>query len=75
MGCIDKNDEEKCHHIRRIRNAAAHDWELSISSPDVLLGLRALYQSDHSKVFVFHDDLDFLIRQVYAGSCARSLST
>lgn len=70
MGCIDKKDAEKCHHVRRIRNSAAHDWELSLSSPDVLPGLYALYQSDHSQVFVFHEDLDFLIRQVYSGSCA-----
>lgn len=70
MGYIDKDDAEKCHHVRRIRNAAAHEWELSLSNPDVLLGLRALYQSDHSQILVFHPDLDFLIQQVYAGSCA-----
>lgn len=69
-GCISKDDAAKCHHVRHIRNAAAHDWELSISSKEVLPSLRALYQSDHSKTFVFHKDLDFLIRQVYSGSCA-----
>lgn len=69
-GLIDQEEAEKCHHIRRVRNRAAHDWELTLRSKDVLPSLRALYEADHASIFVFHDDLDFLLQMVYAGSCA-----
>lgn len=58
-GLIDQEEAEKCHHIRRIRNRAAHDWELTLRSKDVLPSLRALYEADHATILVFHDDLDF----------------
>lgn len=67
---IDQIDAEKCHHIRRVRNQAAHQWELSLGSKDVLPSLRALYEVDHSNLLVFHEELEFLIQQVYSGSCA-----
>lgn len=69
-GLIDQDEAERCHHIRRVRNAAAHDWELSLSSKDVLPSLRALFEADHSQFLVFHEELDFLSRQVYSPSCA-----
>jgi hypothetical protein len=69
-GLIDQEESEKCHHIRRIRNVAAHDWELSLTSANVLPSLRSLYEADHSQVIVFHEDLGFLIQQVYSASCA-----
>jgi hypothetical protein len=68
-GLIDDADAEKCHLIRRVRNAAAHDWQLSLERKDVLTSLCALYQEDHSRFFVYHEDLDFLIQQIYSGSC------
>ncbi|MGU5763035.1 DUF4145 domain-containing protein [Aeromonas hydrophila] len=70
IGILDKEEAEKCHHIRRIRNAAAHDWELSIDTPNVLPGLRALHEADHSKSLNFHEDLEYLFQQIYSGSCA-----
>lgn len=69
-GLIDQKEADKCHHIRRIRNAAAHDWELSLESKDVLSSIRALHEADHARVIVFHEDLDFLVQQVYVASCA-----
>jgi len=70
IGLIDEVEAEKCHNIRRIRNAAAHEWQLCLSGPDVLPSFRALYESDHSQAIVFHDDLDFLVQKVYSPSCA-----
>jgi hypothetical protein len=70
LALINQKEAEKCHHIRRIRNVAAHDWEFSLASTDVLPSLRALYEADHSQVLIFHEDLDFLVQQVYSASCA-----
>lgn len=70
FGILDQKEAERCHHIRRIRNAAAHDWELSIETPNVLPGLRALHEADHLEVLHFHEDLDYLLQLVYSGSCA-----
>lgn len=67
---IDQEEANRCHHIRKIRNAAAHEWELSLVTEDVLPSLRALHEADHSKLLVFHEDLEFLLHQVYSGSCA-----
>jgi hypothetical protein len=69
LGLIDSADAEKCHHVRRVRNAAAHEWQLSLLSKDVLPSLRALYDTDHSRYFHYHEDMDFLVQQIYAGSC------
>jgi hypothetical protein len=68
-GLIDEVDVEKYDHIRCVRNAAAHKVQLSLQNKGVLSSLRALYQADHSGVLVFHEDLDFLIQQVYSVSC------
>lgn len=68
-GLIDQEEADKCHHVRRIRNAAAHDWKLSLETEHVLPSLRALHKADHAQVLVFHEDLDFLLQQVYSGSC------
>ncbi|WP_111641689.1 DUF4145 domain-containing protein [Marinimicrobium alkaliphilum] len=68
-GLIDQEDAERCHHIRRIRNAAAHEWDLSLESENVLPSLRALHEVDHSELLVFHEDLGFLLQQVYSASC------
>ncbi|MBU1397098.1 MAG: hypothetical protein KKE84_13295 [Gammaproteobacteria bacterium] len=70
VGLIDQDDARKCHHIRCIRNVAAHDWKFSLASTDVLPSFRALYETDHSQTLVFHKDLDFLVQQVYSASCA-----
>lgn len=67
---INQDEAGRCHHIRRIRNAAAHEWELSIATEDVLPSLRALHEADHSQSLVFHEDLEFLLQQVYSASCA-----
>ncbi|WP_206022731.1 hypothetical protein [Billgrantia bachuensis] len=69
-GLIDQEETDRCLHIRRIRNAAAHDWELSLETESVLPGLRALHEADHSEVLVFQDDLDYLLQRVYSASCA-----
>lgn len=70
VGIIDQEEAERCNHIRLIRNAAAHDWELSIETKNVLPGLQALHKADHSELLVFHEDLDYLLQQVYSASCA-----
>ena len=69
-GLIDQEEADRCHHVRCIRNTAAHEWELSLAAEDVLPSLRALHEMDHSQVLVFHEDLDFLLQQVYSASCA-----
>lgn len=68
-GLIDDADVEKCNHIKLVRNAAAHEVPLSLDNEGVLSSLRALHQVDHSGAVVFHEDLDFLIQQVYSVSC------
>lgn len=70
LSLIDQEEAARCHHIRRVRNAAAHEWELSLATEDVLPSLRALYEADHSQVLVFHEYLEFLLQQVYSASCA-----
>lgn len=66
---IDQEDADRCHHIRRIRNAAAHEWDLSLATEEVLSSLRALHELDHSELLLFHEELEFLIQQVYSASC------
>lgn len=70
VGIIDQEEIDRCHHIRRIRNAAAHEWELALETEGILPGLQALHEADHSEMLVFHEDLDYLIQQVYSASCA-----
>lgn len=67
---IDQAEADRCQHISKLRDEAAHDWELTLESPGVLASLSALHAADHAGVLVFHDDLDFLIRLVYSRSCA-----
>jgi hypothetical protein len=69
-GLIDQEETDKLLHIKNIRNATAHEWDLSLDTEDVLPGLQALHEADHSDLLVFHKDLDFLIQQVYSSSCA-----
>lgn len=68
-GLIDQEDADRCHNIRRIRNAIAHEWELSLETENVLSSLRALHEADHYELLVFHEDLEFLLQQVYSASC------
>lgn len=70
LGVIEQEDADRCHSIRRMRNSAAHEWELSLATENILPSLRALYEADHSKLLVFHEDLGFLLQSVYASSCA-----
>lgn len=70
LGLIEQEDADRCHSIRLIRNAAAHEWELSLATENVLPSLRALYEADHSQLLVFHEDMEFLLQMVYASSCA-----
>lgn len=67
---ITQEEANRCHHIRKIRNATAHEWDLSLETKGVLSSLRALYEADHSELLVFHNDLEFLLQQVYSSSCA-----
>lgn len=69
-GLIDKEESDKCHHIRLIRNAFAHKWEPSLIIESILPNLRALYEADHSKILIFHEELEFLIQHVYSSSCS-----
>lgn len=68
-GLIDQEEADRCHHIRRIRNAAAHEWELSLETKNILPSLRVLYEADHAELLVFHEDLEYLLQQVYSASC------
>lgn len=70
IGLINEGDQKKYHAIRQIRNKAAHDWDFSLDSDDVRENLKFLYHQDHEEIFQYHDDLDFLIQQIYSGSCA-----
>ncbi len=70
LGLIDDEVRKRCCTIKKIRNTAAHEWDFNIGSKDVLSSLIELYQADHADTVVFHHDLDFLIQQVYAPSCA-----
>ena len=68
-GLINKEDQQKYHAIREIRNRAAHDWDFSLNSEGVRDHLVFLYNQDHKETFQYHDDLDFLIQFIYSGSC------
>ncbi|WP_159567288.1 DUF4145 domain-containing protein [Budvicia diplopodorum] len=70
VGLIDQQEAEKCHRIRQVRNEVAHEWDLSLATKNLLPSLRALYEADHSDLLVFHEDLEFLLQQVYSSSCA-----
>lgn len=70
LGLIDQEEANRCDHIRKIRNAVAHNWDLTLSTKDVLPSLRALYEADHSQQLIFHEDLQFLLQQVYSASCS-----
>lgn len=69
IGLIDEGEAKKCHHVRHVRNALAHEWDPQAAIRDVLPNLRALFDLDHADSFVFHEDLDFLVRMIYSGSC------
>jgi hypothetical protein len=69
IGLLDEGEAKKCHHIRHVRNALAHEWEPQAAIKDALPNLRALFDLDHAGLFVFHEDLDFLVRLIYSGSC------
>lgn len=71
QGLISADEARKCHHIRKIRNAAAHEWDFTLDQQDVLPSLQALFDEDHSNAVVFHEDLEFLVQQVYSSSAAR----
>jgi hypothetical protein len=70
LGLVDQYDEKKLHCLRLVRNQAAHRWDFSLESKDVRTSLSFLYQADHSRHLVFSEDFDYLIRLVYAPSCA-----
>lgn len=70
VGLIDQQEAEKCHYIKKIRNVAAHEWDLSLAKNNLLPSLKELYEEDHSDFLVFHEDLEFLLQQVYSSSCA-----
>ncbi len=74
LGLIDKDEERNCHHIRRIRNFAAHEWKLSVDNPkfrkEALPALKGLFEHFDADYLVYHEDLDFLIRLSYSGACS-----
>ncbi len=67
---INKSEKKKMHLIRLIRNEAAHNWQFSLSTNGVKSKLNQLYKADHQELVQYHDDLDFLIQQIYSPSCA-----
>lgn len=71
VGLVDEGEAKRCHHIRQVRNALAHEWEPQAAVRDALPDLRALFDLDHADSFVFHEDLDFLVRLIYGGSCSK----
>lgn len=67
---IEPEEEYRCRQILHIRNAAAHEWKLTLASKDVLKSLRLLYEADHAQTLRYHEDLDYLLQLVYSSSCA-----
>ncbi len=75
LGLITREDLSICDHIRTIRNAAAHDWNLDLSnvsfSKKAIPALQALYNTDHADLYNWcNDDLKFMIVHFYSSSCA-----
>lgn len=71
LGLIDKKQHENCSHIRRIRNAAAHEWNFNFDNDErVKNAVHKLFESDHSDFYHFQTDPEFLAKMIYASSCA-----
>ncbi len=70
LNLITQEEAKRCRLIRLIRNKAAHEWKLSLSTKGIRKNLHTLYKLDHRQTFVFHEDLDFLIQMIYSASCS-----
>ena len=75
LGLISKSQLTVCDHVRKIRNAAAHEWNLDLNNASfskfVIPALRALYNADHSELHHWRDDdLRYMIVSYYTASCA-----
>ena len=73
-GLISKRDLTICNHMWKIRNLAAHEWDVSLKSSKfaktAIPSLQALYNTDHSESHVWdQSDLRRMIQLYYAGSC------
>ncbi len=75
LGLISRPQLTICDHIRKIRNAAAHEWNLDLAnekfSKEAIPALKGLYDADHAGLFHWRsDNLSYMIRSFYSGSCA-----
>jgi len=61
--------------IRYIRNEVAHKWQITLENEKLFNNLRKLYDLDHADYYKFIEDLDFLLRSIYTGSCASLMMT
>ena len=73
LGLINKDELRVCDSIRVIRNVAAHEWKISLDNQEVankaLPKLKALYDEFYADKFLYKEDLEFLIKLIYVGSC------
>lgn len=70
LGLISKAEHRICHNIRAIRNQMAHSWTVTLDDPKVKPALRSLYDGDHSTLFEWVENIEFLIKFIYSGSCS-----
>ncbi|MDP5216887.1 hypothetical protein Q5Y75_06630 [Ruegeria sp. 2205SS24-7] len=69
LGLICKDEQRTCDRVRTIRNCAAHNWLIDL--PKIQSELRSLYDADHSEILEWQEDINYLVRLVYGGSCAK----
>lgn len=69
LGLISKSEHRTCHKIRDIRNHVAHSWSITLLDKKVYSALKSLYDLDHADTFVWIEEIEFLVKMIYAGSC------
>lgn len=75
LGLISRDELMICDRIRSIRNATANQWNMDLENPKFTKyfspAIRAIYDADHAQLYNWiADDLVFMIKHFYAGSCA-----
>lgn len=75
LGLLENLMKTRFDSLRIVRNKLAHEWDLSINDGELKNALHALYLLDHDQLFEFIEDIDFLLRLIFSGSCATAAIT
>lgn len=77
---LGNNDIQICWIIKDIRNIIAHNWKFSLETESTQSNkktieklFKELYELEHSELYHFQKDLNFLVKHFYTSSCARQI--